>query len=244
MVLTWHRRPLLGVDLETTGTDVETARIVSAAVVRYGGGRETGTRTWVSDVDGEEIPAEATAVHGWTTEAARAAGRPAAEVVGEILDVLADGVRSGWPLVVMNAPFDLTVLDREARRAGLPALHERVELCVLDPRVLDRRVDRYRSGRRTLGDLCRHWVVKLDGAHTPERDAKAACAVVWKIADRHRWLTRRPLADLHAEQVRWALAQQEDLRGHFARTPGKEHLSRGVRIGWPFIPALQQAAEQ
>jgi DNA polymerase-3 subunit epsilon len=242
--LTWHRRPLVGADLETTSTDVETARIVSAAVVRYGGGRETDARTWVSDVDGEEIPLQATAVHGWTTEAARSAGRPAAAVVEEILTALVEATNAGWPLVIMNAPFDLTILDREARRFGLPTLYERAEPTVIDPRVLDKRVDRYRRGGRTLEDLCRHYVVDLNGAHTPEEDAKAACAVAWKIANRYRWLARRTPAELHAEQVGWALTQQEDLREHFATTPGKEHLALDVRLGWPLIPRPRQAAGQ
>ncbi|MFF5655278.1 exonuclease domain-containing protein [[Kitasatospora] papulosa] len=244
MALTWHRRPLLGFDTETTGTDPETARIVTAAVVRYGGGRDTDARTWVSDVDGEEIPPETTAIHGWTTQAARTAGRPAGQVIEEILTALAVGLDSGYPLVVMNAPFDLTILDREARRHGLPTLDERTQPVVIDPRVLDKRVDRYRRGGRTLEDLCRHYVVDLYGAHTPEEDAKAACAVAWKLANRHRWLARRTARELHAEQIGWALTQQEDLREHFATTPGKEHQALDVRIGWPLLPALRQAAER
>ncbi|WP_405961189.1 exonuclease domain-containing protein [Streptomyces sp. NBC_00024] len=244
MALTWHRRPLLGFDLETTGTDPETARIVAAAVVRYGGGRDTEPRTWVSDVDGEEIPPEATAIHGWTTAAARFAGRPAAEVVEKILTALAECVESGWPLVIMNAPYDLTVLDREARRFGLAPLDERAEPHVIDPRVLDKRVDRFRRGGRTLEDLCRHYVVDLNGAHTPDQDAKAACAVAWKIANRHKWLARRTPRELHAQQAQWALAQQEDLREHFATTPGKEALAREMRLGWPLLPAPLQAVEQ
>ncbi|PWI09925.1 DNA polymerase III subunit epsilon [Streptomyces sp. NWU339] len=242
--MSWHRRPLVGVDLETTGTDVETARIVSAAVVRYGGGRDTDTHTWVSDLGGAEIPLAATAVHGWTSEAARSAGRPAGDVVEEILTALAEGVASGWPLVIMNAPFDLSVLDREAARYGLESLFARCDPYIIDPRVLDLKVDKWRRGGRTLEDLCRHYVVDLDAAHTPEQDAKAACAVVWKMANRFRWLARRRLPDLHAAQIRWALTQLEGLREHFATTPGKEHLAPGVRVHWPLIPASRTAVEQ
>ncbi|MEU5834546.1 exonuclease domain-containing protein [Streptomyces diacarni] len=235
--MTWHRRPFAGLDFETTGTDPERDRIVTGCVVTYGGGQTTDARTWISDADGVEIPAEATAVHGFTTEAARSAGRPAGAVVAEITAALASRVDRGWPIVAMNAAFDLTMLDREARRHGVTPLFDRCTPCVIDPRVLDKRVDRYRRGGRTLSDLCRHYVVTLEGAHTADADAIAACAVAWKIGNRHRWLTRMPLDQLHEEQVRWAYEQQAGLRDYFARTDGKEHLAASVRVEWPLIQA-------
>ena len=236
MTIPWHRKPLFGFDLETNGTDVETARIVTGSTVRYGGGKPNDARSWVSDVGGQEIPAEATALHGWTTEAARTAGRPAAVVVEEMTAALAAAVEAGYPLVAMNATFDLSLLDREARRWGVVPLTDRCSPYVVDPRVLDKRVDRYRPGKRTLSDLCRHYVVRLDAAHTADADAVAACAVTWKIANRYQWLGRMSLPELHAAQVEWAREQAEGLREHFARTPGKEHQAAGVRTEWPFIP--------
>ncbi|MGO4430154.1 3'-5' exonuclease, partial [Streptomyces sp. MCAF7] len=80
-------------------------------------------------------------------------------------------------------------------------------------------------------------VVALNGAHSADTDAIAACAVAWKIGLRHRWLTRESLEELHADQVRWAYEQQSGLRDHFARTPGKERLAATVRLEWPLIPA-------
>ncbi|MGW1352990.1 exonuclease domain-containing protein [Streptomyces sp. NPDC002409] len=234
--MTWHRNPLIGFDLETTGTDPETSRIVTGSVVRYGGGQPTRAQSWIVD-PGVDIPAEATAVHGWTTEAARSAGRPAAEAVEEITSALATVAGRGWPLAVMNAPYDLTLLDREARRHGLVPLFDRVQPYVIDPLVLDKRVNRYRRGGRTLTDLCRHYVVQLDEAHTAQADAVAACAITWKLANRNRWLTRMELGELHEQQVQWAREQAEGLRDYFARTPGKEEWASDVRLDWPFIPA-------
>ncbi|MEV6565945.1 exonuclease domain-containing protein [Streptomyces kronopolitis] len=234
----WHRKSLAGLDFETTGTNPETDRIVTAAVVRYGGGRPDEAYRWVAD-PGVPIPAGATAVHGYTTEAARAAGRPPGQVVAEVIDAVAALVDEGLPLVVMNAPFDLTLLEAEAERNGLRGLFARSVPRVLDPMVIDRHVDRYRPGSRRLEDLCRHYVVRLDGAHDCEVDALAACGVVWKIANRHRWMTRVPLEELHERQARWAVDQQEALREHFATTPGKEHRARTVRSGWPLIPRMR-----
>lgn len=240
--MTWHRRPLVGLDLETSGTDPERDCIVTAAVVRYGGGRPTAARPWVA-VPEIEIPAEATAVHGWTTEAATAQGEKPAVVVAEIIDALVSAVANGHPLVVMNAPFDLTVLDRAARRLGVVPLAERVSPYVLDPRVLDKQVDRYRRGRRRLDDLCRHYCVALNGpAHDSQVDAIAACDVVWRIARRHRWMQRTSLAELHDAQRKWAYQQNADLRDYLARTPGRELDALGVRLDWPMVPAATAAA--
>ncbi|MEU8834840.1 exonuclease domain-containing protein [Streptomyces sp900116325] len=234
--MSWHRHPLFGLDFETTGVDPENARIVTGCAVRFGGGQPSLARSWVVD-PGVEIPAEAAAIHGWTSEAARSAGRPAAEAVEEITAALAEGADAGLPIVAMNAQFDLTLLDREARRYGIRPLFDRAVPRVIDPRVLDKKVDRFRRGGRTLTDLCRHYVVQLDEAHTAEADAVAACAVTWKLANRHPWLKRLDLADLHEQQVGWAREQAEGLRDHFARTDGKQELAASVRLEWPLVPA-------
>ncbi|WP_327123743.1 exonuclease domain-containing protein [Streptomyces sp. NBC_01727] len=234
--MTWHRNPLCGFDLETTGVDPETSRIVTGCAVRFGGGQPSTARSWVVD-PGVEIPDEATAIHGWTSGAARSAGRPAAESVEEITAALAEAADAGLPVVAMNAQFDLTLLDREARRYGILPLFDRAVPCVIDPKVLDKKVDRFRRGGRTLTDLCRHYVVQLDEAHTAEADAVAACAVTWKLANRYQWLKRLDLADLHEQQVHWAREQAEGLRDHFARTDGKQELAASVRLDWPLVPA-------
>ncbi|MEH0402936.1 exonuclease domain-containing protein [[Kitasatospora] papulosa] len=234
---TWHRRPLIGLDLETTGVDPETDRIVTGSVVRFGGGAPTDGQSWLSDAGGVEIPAGATAVHGITTAAARSAGRPAGVVVAGMIDAVVASVADGLPLVAMNATFDLTMLDREARRHGVVPLVDRATPYVLDPKVLDKRADRFRKGGRTLTDLCRHYVVPLDGAHTSDADAVAACAVTWKLTNRYRWLARMSLAELHSAQVLWAAEQAAELRAYFERTPGKEDWVGGVRLEWPILPA-------
>ncbi len=234
--LDWTYGRLAGFDLETTSTDPETARIVTGSAVRFGGGRPTAARNWLSDVGGAEIPPGATRIHGYTTEAARSAGRPASVVVAEITAVLADAVEEGHPLVIMNAVYDLTVLDREARRYGVTPLMDRVSPTVLDPYVLDRRVRGKRRGGRTLADLCRHYVVPLEGAHSSEVDATAACALVRKMGRRYRLLSSLTPAQLHREQVAWAREQNESLRDYFARTPGKEAWARDVRLEWPLLP--------
>ena len=95
---TWGQ---LGVfDLETTGVDVDTARLVSACVaILDPDGSVVARWDWLAD-PGIEIPAGASAVHGITTERARALGRNAKEVVGDITQSLKVLFALGVPLVV------------------------------------------------------------------------------------------------------------------------------------------------
>lgn len=233
----WFEGPLCGFDLETSGTDVETARIVTACVAELNGDKPNA-RNWLAD-PGVEIPAEAFDVHKISTEHARAHGRPAAEVTDEVIAALAAQAGGGTPLVVMNAPYDLSLLDREARRYGLKTLTELVgaELLVIDPKVLDKEVST-RKGKRTLTDLCRHYGVPLEGAHSADADAVAACGVARVIGSRYRRLGRMTVRELHGAQVEWAREQAEGLADYFRRTPGKEHQADGVRGEWPLIPAV------
>lgn len=230
--------PWTGVDLESTGVDPEVDRIVTAAAVTYEGGRATGVRAWVSDAGGVEIPAGATRVHGYTTAAVQEAGRPAGEVVAEVTAALVEACDEGMPLVVMNASFDLTMIEREAERHGVKPLFGATVPCVLDPRVLDKRVDRYRRGGRRLEDLCATYAVTHGGAHDAAADAVAACGVTAALLDEYPWLTRVPLDELHEQQARWYADQQAGLREHFATTPGKEHLAASVRLDWPLVPRM------
>lgn len=240
----WFEGRLTGFDLETTGVDVENDRIVTACAVQCGGGHPTQSATWMAD-PGIEIPEGAAKVHGITTERARAEGRPAAEVVEQLVAALAECVLAGQPIVAMNASFDLTIVDREARRHGVQPLVDIVgrDLRVVDPRVLDKKVDPYRRGGRKLEDLCRTYGVRLDGAHSADADAIAACRVAWRIATKESRIGGASLEQLHGWQVEWARQQAESLADYFRRTPGKESWADGVRTEWPFIPAQRAGGE-
>jgi DNA polymerase-3 subunit epsilon len=233
----WYLGRLCGFDLESTGVSAEKDRIVTACVVQCGGGQPLASATWMAD-PGVEIPEGAAAVHGISTERARAEGRPAAEVVEQVVTALTAVVLSGIPVVAMNASYDLTMLDREARRHGVQPLAETVgpDLRVVDPFVLDKHVDQRRRGKRTLTDLCRHYQVPLDAAHTADADAVAACRVAWRIAKVHSKIGNSSLDELHDAQVGWAREQAESLADYFRRTPGKEQRAATVRTEWPLIP--------
>jgi DNA polymerase-3 subunit epsilon len=172
-------------DVESTGTDVENDRIVTATVMTIIGSTPR-VRSWLIN-PGIDIPAEATAVHGITTEHARAHGTPAPEAIAQIRQALVDELYAGRPLVIFNAPFDTTMLDRECRRYGIEPLGAaRVPLRVIDPLVLDRATNPYRKGSRKLVDVARHHGITLteDAAHTSDGDCLATGRVAWCIGKR------------------------------------------------------------
>ncbi|MER5177818.1 3'-5' exonuclease [Streptomyces sp. NPDC002896] len=238
----WYEGPLVAFDTETTGVDVETDRIVSAAVVvQDAAGLRARVTRWLVN-PGVPVPEAATAIHGLTEDHLQRNGRWPAPVMEEVARTLAEHVAAGRPLVVMNAPFDLTILDRELRRHRASSLSHYLEsspLCVLDPRVLDKHLDRYRKGRRTLTDLCEHYGVVLDGAHDAAADALAALDVVRAIGRRFAArLERLSPAELHTLQAVWHAAQARGLQAWFARSGSQE----AVDPAWPLRPELPAAA--
>lgn len=241
----WFEGRLCGFDLESTGVDVEQDRIVTACIVQCGGKQPTASSTWLSDVGGAEIPEGAAKIHGVTTEKARAEGFPAANVVQDLVSALVQVISYGIPIVAMNASFDLTMLDREARRHDITPLTELMGdgLRVLDPRVMDKQVDQRRKGQRTLTALCQHYEVPLDGAHSADADAIAACRVAWRLGSTVPQLGEMSIDDLHHAQIKWAESQGRSLASYFRRTPGKESWADGVRTEWPLIPAPVGGAE-
>jgi len=238
----WYEGPLAAFDTETTGVDVETDRIVSAAVVvQDAAGTRPRVSRWLVN-PGVPVPAGATAVHGLTDEHLQLNGRWPAPVMFEIAEVLAEQAVAGRPLVVMNAPFDLTLLDRELRRhraSSLDRWFDSSPLLVLDPRVLDKHLDRYRKGRRTLTDLCAHYDVTLDGAHDAAADAQASLEVVRAVGRRFAArLERLAPPELHNLQTVWHAAQARGLQAWFARSGSEE----SVDTAWPLRPDLPAAA--
>ncbi|MFF8290463.1 3'-5' exonuclease [Streptomyces sp. NPDC016309] len=233
--MSWHTDRLCGFDLETTGVDVERDRIVTACVVQCGGGQPTASATWLVD-PGVDIPEQAAKVHGITTERARAEGQPAAEAVGEILAALGQVIASGVPVVAMNARYDLTLLDREARRHGLDPLP--ADFPVVDPYVLDKAYDRYRRGSRKLVDLCAHYQVPIGDAHSADADAIAACRVAWRMGQRFPQLAQYELHELHSAQRGWAAEQAASLQEYLRRKDPAAHCP----TEWPLIPHQREDA--
>lgn len=219
------RNRLLAFDLETTGPDPRTAHLVTSALIAIDGARRRDS-TWLAD-PGVEIPAGATAVHGITTEHARANGRPHAEVIAETVA----GIRRGWlegrTLVAFNACFDLTILRRWDPTFEILGP-------VVDPFVIDRAADPYRRGKRTLAAVCEFHGIRLEGAHEAAADALAAARLAWKMIGTVPELANPDWRAVNEQQARWHEARQRDFAAYLERT-GKD--ASEVSTAWPIAVA-------
>lgn len=233
--MNWFDRRLAAFDIETTGTEIESDRIVTAAVSLVGGGEESVGRSWLVN-PGVPIPPEATAVHKITDEMARSEGLPADQAIEEITALLADALSREIPVVAFNGRFDLTILDREARRHGVEPLVDRVGgsdgLLVIDPYVLDKQVNRFRKGRRNLSLLCQAYNVPLTDAHAADADALAAARLAWRMGTNYPELGQMDLFELHEHQIAWAGEQAASLARYFAEQGRPEH----IEPAWPVVP--------
>ncbi len=223
----WGR--IVAFDLETTGVDVDTSRIVSACVAVLDADGEVVARwDWLAD-PGVEIPEGASRVHGITTEMARANGRPAAMVIAEIAQALRTSFGLGMPVVVYNAPYDLTLLDRECRRHGVPVLDEMKP--VIDPLVMDKAVDRYRKGKRTLEVTADRYGIDLSDAHDAGSDAIAAGLVAQALARAYPEELALEARDLHELQRAWYRDQAERFQDYVRTTKGDANFVASTE--WP-----------
>lgn len=223
----WWNGGLVGFDLETTGVDVDNDRVVTASIIWDAPGKERRIENFLLD-PGVEIPEAASAVHGVSTEVARANGLPAAEGIKAILDVLHKVNNARVPFVAFNAPYDFTLINREAERHGL---RELTPHAVVDPLVLDRQFDRYRKGKRTLVRVAELNGVALDNAHESEFDAIAAVEIARKFGRKYELYN---LDELQTLQTKWHKAWAENLTAFFA-SKGSTDV---VQSEWP----LQQKA--
>jgi DNA polymerase-3 subunit epsilon len=212
-------------DLETTGLDVATARIVTATVATMNqNGEVLELAEWLVN-PGVEIPEAASNVHGVTTERAMAEGSDPKTSVSEIIELLKKHNQT-MPLVAFNAPYDFTILKAEAERLGLEPLDPKP---VIDPLVLDRKADRYRKGKRNLGVMSEHYGIKLEDAHNATADAVAAGRIAQQLARKYPELSIDAL-ELHALQSSWSDQQAESF-AEYLRTQNRPDYR--AELGWP-----------
>lgn len=160
------RRPLVFLDLETTGVNHASDRIVelSAVKVHPDGRRETLTRR-VNP--GMPIPQASTRVHG-ITDADVADAPPFARIAAEVLAFIGDA-----DLVGFNVQrFDLPILLREVALVGL-------RLDMSDRAVVDAQVIYHRRVPRDLAAAYRLYCGKeLEGAHGAQADVEACLEIL------------------------------------------------------------------
>lgn len=179
-------RPLISLDLETTGADPATARIVEIALVES---RPHGAVVLLSRRvnPGCPIPAEATAVHG-ISEADVASCAPFEEIATEVGAHLLGADLVGYNL----RAFDLPILRREFEAAGVAWPCE--EANVIDPMVVFREHWAF-----SLANAVRFYLGREHtGAHGAKADAIATLDVLHAQLSRHDLPTDPAELALHA----------------------------------------------
>lgn len=212
-------------DLETTGVYPDRDRIVTAFVGEINlDGELVQGRHWLVN-PGVPIPEAASRVHGVTDEVAQAEGVDPAAGIAEIAGLLSRLFAGGVPVAAFNAAFDFTLLDRECTRHGVPAPMPNL---VIDPLILDKHVDRYRRGKRTLEATSTHYGLSIEGWHEAAADAAAAGRLAQAIGRAYEEV-RIPAHDLHAKQETWAQEQADS----FAEYMRKKNPDFVAERGWP-----------
>jgi DNA polymerase-3 subunit epsilon len=228
----WAKRPIAVFDLETTGLNLVTSRIVTACALKLDPAGEVigDSVEWLAN-PGVPIPQEASAVHGVTDEIAKAQGADLGETVRSIIETLSTFLNEGTPIVAYNAPYDFTILRQHAEDFGIPwALNPSP---ILDPLVLDKALVKFRTGKRRLDIIAPVYGVELTNAHNATADAVAAGRVAQAMAKQFASQLDLSLDELHQKQIAWS--KEQDLSfADFMHRQGKTDFA--PNIGWPEKP--------
>lgn len=192
-------------DTETTGLfnfklpadDPSQPRLASAAfILADETGAEIEAVKHYIKPDGWEMPAEAFAINGLSTEFLDANGVP----VLTVLDEYEAHIKGGLIVIGFNAQFDCKMMRAEFRRAGRPDLFEEApNICVM------RNLHPYGQeglpivrGFIKLREACDYFGIEQAAAHDALDDARAACRILARlIAD-----GRLPEAKIHYARKR------------------------------------------
>ncbi len=185
------RGEYVAVDLETTGVDPASDRIIEIGAVRFGAdGPRERFRTFVSP--GRPLPPAIRVLTG--IEDADLVGAPPPSLAVHEFAAFARGL----PLVAHNAPFDLGFLAEAGLQVQAPAFDSYELASVLLPTAT--RLD-LRSLAESLG-------VTVEESHRALADAEVTGAVFLRLLERLARLPAATLRDLVrlADQSAWSLA--------------------------------------
>ncbi len=162
-----QERDLVFFDLETTGLNVVTDRIVQFAAIKYPAGSGQAEERSQLINPGCAIPAEVTAIHGITDADVRQSPT-FADYADELYDWIGDADLAGYNL----GRFDIPLLMEEFGRVGLAF---RIE----QRRVIDVQEIFYKMEPRTLAGAFKYYCgEELEGAHDALIDVRATTAVL------------------------------------------------------------------
>lgn len=166
-------KPICFFDLETTGTNIATDRIVEIAILKVHPNGNKESRTWLVN-PGVPIPAEAAAIHGITDE--KVSGEPSfKELSREIHQMI-----QGCDLAGFNSNrFDIPLLAEELLRAG-------VDFDMKNAVAVDVQTIFHKMEKRTLAAAYQFYCGKdLTDAHSASADTQATYEVLLAQLERY-----------------------------------------------------------
>jgi DNA polymerase III subunit epsilon len=168
------RRPIAFIDIETTGINVSTDRIVEISVLKIGPGR---SEEWMSTRinPGIPIPPKSTAIHGITDKDVENA--PTFKEIAKNLAVFLEGT----DLAGYNAiKFDIPVIAEEFLRVN-------IDFNFLKRKYVDVQVIFHKKEQRTLSAAYQFYCNKaLENAHSSKADTEATFEVLKAQLDRYQ----------------------------------------------------------
>lgn len=218
------QRPLAIIDLETTGVNVSTDRIVEIAIVKI---QIDGSRQVKRKLINPEmlIPEGASAVHGITNEMVKDAPtfKQAANEIRQFLE--------GCDLAGYNSNrFDIPMLVEEFLRAGQAIDFSK-------SRFVDVQRIFHQMEQRTLSAAYKFYCDKnLDGAHSAEVDATATWEILLAQLDRY------PQLGTTVESILKSTGEEQvvDFARRFVFENGVEVFNFGKHKGKPVAEVLKQ----
>lgn len=167
------RNPLIFFDLETTGTNIVSDRIVEISYLKVmpNGDEESKTRRINPE---RPIPPESTAIHGITDDDVKDA--PTFKLIARSLATQIEGC----DLAGYNSNrFDIPLLAEEFLRAG-------VDIDLMKRKFVDVQTIFHKKEQRTLSAAYKFYCQKdLENAHTAEADTKATYEILKSQLDRY-----------------------------------------------------------
>ena len=202
----WFDLPIAMIDVETTGRDPKTCRVIELGIVVGRGSDILARYNWLIHPQCP-IPAETTAIHGIRDE--DVADKPSfAELLNEIVPALGIGIPAAY-----NAGFDRAFLQNEFARLDPQLVFERPAILNetewLDPLIWARELHKSEESR-ALGEVAKRLGVSLENAHRATDDAEAALRVLLAFGKDER--VPKSYAALVQEQQRLARRQEEARR--------------------------------
>lgn len=176
---------VIGFDLETTGFDCRSERIVEYAMV--GSDSDGKHISLCSMVDPEKrIPEQASNVHGITNSDVKGLGN-FSEHSEKISEMMEDAIVVGHNVI----GFDWGFIQMECLRAGIepPKVRGFIDTLKIARRL---RV----PGRHRLSDLCDRYGILLKRAHRADADASASLLLLWNLMRDYPDKFQGPIEDL------------------------------------------------